>query len=516
MVLMMENRKDSENLIKEVQLIMRDDLVNEHYKNIVQQLAKDHIALKRMKASFSYTDVVPDMERFRFQGTLKKGASLALEGETRGVTEEYARTTIRDQLVEKHKSLLLHITDSKQARQMIGQEIQSLCLQQGIQIEGMTIEETLKYLVEDVLDYGVITDYIYDANHVDYEEVRVNDYNDIRIVLKGREQLTIEAFETPEQLMAVCHKLCRHAGVRSLSKEHPFVRLRLGNNIRVSMMSHPVARRSDSKDKVAQLVIRKQSRAPFSREFLINSGTIDEVGFELLEKCMEYGASMNFYGGTNSGKTGTMAAFVNHVFSESDTRVITIAEIDEMNLRRVDPLTGKALNNALMWETHSEFNFRQAVNAALTFTPETLILQETKGAEIVDVIDAAITGHQLLTSSHAKNINVFGKRMLGMYKQSGSDLTDDLILEYVSEAFDVLVRMKIYKDGVRRISEISELLSYDRTSGQFEVNCLYYFEWYGESTPQGGAVSGKHKMGNAMSKRLKHLLLENGMPLQED
>lgn len=501
----MAETRDDERL-KLVRQLLKDPMVSEGYKGLVQQLASDHLELERIRKSYTQTDVVPDMERFKFQGIIRSHTGNERHSQGSRLTEEQARSQLREHLVERHRELLLHITDSLQARKMVEAEIKRHCMSEGLVIEGMDIEGTIKYLLDDVLDYGVLTDFIYDTESMDYEEVRVNDHNDIRVVVKGRERSIEAAFDTPEQLLSICHKLCRNAGVRYLSKEHPFCRLRLGNNIRVSMMSHPVARRSGSNSKVIQMVIRKQSRKPFDRSFLCQSGTLDEWGFELLEMCMRYGASMNFYGGTNSGKTGTLAALVNHVFSTGDTRVITIAEIDEMDLRRVDPFTGKALNNAIMWEVQSEFGFRKAINASLTFTPETLILQETKGEEVVDVIDAAITGHQLLTSSHAKNINVFGKRMLGMYKQSGSDLSDDLILEYVAEAFDILVRMKIHKNGARRVSEISELLSYDRPTGRFEVNCLYRF------TITDAHGNGYHELMSPMSDRLKDLLMENGLP----
>jgi hypothetical protein len=93
-----------------------------------------------------------------------------------------------------------------------------------------------------------------------------------------------------------------------------------------------------------------------------------------------------------------------------------------------------------------------------------------------------------------------------MYKMSGSDISDELILEYIAEAFDVVVRMSIYSNGDRRISQISELLEYDRRSGKFVTSVLYEY-----CIDFGSKDCGKHVFRNRMSSRLRAQLIENGI-----
>ena len=196
------------------------------------------------------------------------------------------------------------------------------------------------------------------------------------------------------------------------------------------------------------------------------------------------------------------------MFSSILELTISIAEMDEMSLRQVDG-NGKPLNATLMWEEKKKYNidFRKLINSSLTFTPDTLVLQEIKSGEAVDVINAAITGHQVVTTLHADSVDVFGKRILGMYKEGASDLSDDLILEYVAEAFDILVRMVKFKDGTRKIMKISEVKDYNRQLGKFNTNTLINFVV--EDSDENKVV-GTYQFDNFISDKTIQKLLEKG------
>lgn len=197
--------------------------------------------------------------------------------------------------------------------------------------------------------------------------------------------------------------MCRNSEAPMVKPDNPFVRLRMGSTIRVSLICNPIARDSNNDGRpIVQMTIRKQSPKPFNKEFLIDNGTISSYGDRLIEVIMRGLISTAFYGGTNSGKTGTMTSYANRL--DTKTRIISQAEIDEMNLRQMDPVTGEAINSVLMWEADKDrdIDFKKMINWALTFTPETLILQESKGPEIVDIVDASITGHQTVLTLHAK------------------------------------------------------------------------------------------------------------------
>lgn len=509
-----------DHLLQEVQEVLDIDSLDDKVKKVINNLAKEY--LKNQKRSEQFSDVIPDIEEIKYRAAIDDG----LTSDITGGRLENIRTKLQEHLRDKHAEKLLNITSDRSAREAIEKEIRDYCTRNGISIEGQTLDKTVEILKKDLLDYGVLTDLIFDYDSSEdqkIEEIRQNDWNDIRVVIKGIEYPTKLKHESPEQALAIAQKMCRNSNALIVKKSNPFVRLRMGNTIRVSIMTNSVARCSDDPNRdVVQMTIRKQANEAFSKEFLLKEDTIDEYGYELITTLIKGGISMAFYGGTNCGKTGTMNSFIHKI--DNDHRTITIAEIDEMNLRRLNEITGEAENSVLMWEIQPKFNmgFKELVNSSLTFTPQTLVLQEMKGPEAIDVVDAAITGHQAIVTLHASNIKVFAKRILSMYKQGGSDLSDDLILEYVAEAFPIVVKMEVFKDGKRRITEIAELGEYDRKTGKFNSRTLYEFEVQNSSEEAvydsyldehvtRTIIKGKHAPREFLSLDILRLLKVNGI-----
>ncbi len=510
------------DLIEQVQKIMEKDLPQD-VVNIISHLASEHIRLSKLDKGGSATeDIIPEIDTILYRARLKDVDETLDSG-----TLESVRNSLQSYLRDAHSVKFLSITNDRASREAISREIRDYCIRNAVRIATMTLDETIEVLTKEILDYGILTDLIFDEGSAEgqkSEEIRVYSWDDIRIVSRGNEYRTEMSFESPEQALAIAQKMCRNAEAPMLKPDNPFVRLRMGGAIRCSLICNPIARENDTHGRpVVQMTIRKQAAKPFDKEFLIDTGTISAYGDRLIETVMTGLISTAFFGGTNCGKTGTMTSYANRI--DPTTRVISQAEIDEMNLRQIDPITGKPVNSVLMWETNPDrdVTFQKMINWALTFTPETLILQESKGAEIVDIIDASITGHQTILTLHAKNMTTFGKRILGMWKQSGSDLTDDLILDYVVDAFPLIVRMKIYRDGSRRIADIGELLSYDRKEGKFNIHSLLAFEIedsreeilhdaYLDQEVTRVVVSGRHVVKEFLSEKLQTELMENGVP----
>lgn len=504
--------------LKKVQKILERDNLDVEVRNVINELASENIVLeKKAKGTKVDEDVFPDVDAITYKAAVSEGNLTAEENSI-----EVIRSKIQEYLRDNHSDKFLNITADRAMREAVLNEIRNYCVREGIKIKGRNMEETIDKLQKDILDYKILTDLIFDYDRPEdekIEEVRVDDWNDIRIVIKGEEYKTKLKFESSEQAYETAKKICRTFDAPLLRKSNPFVRVRMGNNIRASMMGSPVSRRSDNLEgKVVNMAIRKQSSKPLTKEFLLKD-TINGYGYDLVDTFMRHKISMNFYGGTNSGKTGTMAAFAKNL----KTRTITIAETDEMNLRNVDSVTGEARNSVVMWEIKPSkgIGYREAVNAALTFTPETLVLQETKGGEIVDITGASITGHQIITTSHARDKKVFGLRSLEMYKQSGSDLRDELVLNFIVAAFPIVVRMKIYEDGKRRIADIGELTKYNKEKDELETKTLLEFQVedtieekvydkYLKEEVTKLKVIGKHKVKEFLSENLQKMILENG------
>lgn len=483
-------------------------------------------------------EISADVNSFKYRRASEIGSTTRESNDSKKqhgkTTREEAVKEVREYLINKYQDEYANITDDKQAYKKIEKAIVEYVKNKGIQIEGVeeNYEAVAKEIRLDLLDYSVLTELIFDydrAKDKKIEEIEVNDYNDIRIVVGGKPHLTNLSFNNPDQAIRIAEKIVRNSMTTSVLKEDsPLVRARLGNNIRVSILRSPIARRAnDIHNPVVHMTIRKQANEVIVKEKLLKWGTINEYGDSLLELIVNSGISMAYYGGTGCGKTGTMGSYVHRV--DSDKRGITIAEIDEMNAREVDE-NGNPINRFLMWEIKEGImTLRALVNTSLTFTPEILVIQETKGEEVVDVLTASQTDHQVLTTLHAKDKNVFGKRILSMYKESGSDLEDELILDLVSDAFGVIVQMKKLDDGSRKIIDISELQSYDKKEKKFVTRTLVEYvidrTYFVPATDENGTpvidrrtkkpkmrqvIEGRHVIRNTISEKLKREMLFNG------
>ena len=286
-----------------------------------------------------------------------------------------------------------------------------------------------------------------------------------------------------DRLSRASHKITGQA--EFLSDEKNFIRLRYQESTRISIMSSPIAH-DDLGRGTIQMAIRMQQDMPFTTEFLLSKGSVDVYTDELMTLLCKY-VSVVAYGGTGTGKTAMLRKYLNQI--PADRRIITMAETDEMNLRRIDsrrfikndagkdvenPEYLRSLNSVLMWECPDPkrkiagdlMGISGMVNASLTFTPEVIVVQESKSGEIKDIIDAAVAGHQIFTTIHADSPEAFFIRILLMYQQAAANISDVLIQKQIPLAFPVIVNFKRYADSSRKIAEITELVGYDAVTFQ--------------------------------------------------
>lgn len=380
-----------------------------------------------------------------------------------------------------------------------------------LQFEGKTIDATAEAICKSILGWDVLDDIMNDTTGK-IEEIQIDDFKDVNILVKGEIVSAGVEFSSPEHLRLFVDKLVLEAGksqtaVANVNEKNPFIRVRVGDSTRVSIMGGGVARRGPNtfKGEVLHVCIRKQKSDPITVEKLINWGSINDYGCMLLQYGLSHGVSVCAFGGTGSGKTASLRAFFEYL--PNNLRVITMAETDEMNLRKLDteeflrdskgefeldddgnkirnPNFMKSINSVLMWEMPDlereimpgKKGFVGGVNASLTFTPDMIILQESKGGEIKDVIEEAISGHQVCTTIHVNDSKAVPLRILLMFQQSGTNLSDNLVLKQVPEAFPWVVQFKRLRDGSRKIFEISELRGFNITTGDTIIRPLLKYE----------------------------------------
>lgn len=485
---------------EKVKEILNDKNLSSEAKELIEVLIYSKASTH---GNNSRSSAIPDFHNLIARKKIDKINNVSIED--KNISQEISDISLKvgKHLREEYTTAFSNMSNSQSEKQVVAKLIEEYLMQEGLCINGYSVEETVKTIQDEVLDYGQFNELIYERD--DIEEIRYNGGNStIKIVSKGI-QYNTDIKIPADKAFIIAERMCRNSkNAKPLRKDNPKTIINLGSNIRVTIITDPIARENNNDKRVVQMTIRKQARKPFSKDFLLKQ-TINNYGYELFNMFIRHGMSIGGYGETDCGKTGTMRSMLHNCLPD-DLRGITIAEVDEFNLQKTDEY-GNVINNILMWEINPELmDFQEAIRTTLTMTPRLIVLQEMKGAEIIDVFDAAITGHQVVVLFHNESLETLGDRCLDMYKQKGSDISDHIILGKIPHAMPIVYKMAQLGDGSRKIVEIAEVLNYKKETGLLETNILlkyhidknYYIEQDGKKIFK---VEGHYEAPNFISEK---------------
>jgi pilus assembly protein CpaF len=207
-------------------------------------------------------------------------------------------------------------------------------------------------------------------------------------------------------------------------------------------------------------------------------------------------------GATASGKTNFINALCDAA-SDGD-RFIIIEDTPELRVRKPDVVQLCTRDRA---EEARAFTIADLVIEALRMRPDRIITGEARGAEIVDVLKAANTGHdgQMLTV-HANSTRDVIQRVETMYLMSGVDVPLVAIRRQIADAFQLIVFLKrvfIANKSRRFVTEIAEIQPSQFMEGD-KVVVQNIFEDKGQGLTSTGYFP----------ERLAHRMNENGVALR--
>lgn len=187
----------------------------------------------------------------------------------------------------------------------------------------------------------------------------------------------------------------------------------------------------------------------------------------ILTRLLEEGESIVIGGLTSTGKTELQKWLLLHM--KTNSRVIVIDNVEEIDMvvnERID------LSTWLINEESETAGFAGLIRNALRNNPDYIVVAEARGAEMLDALTSAMSGHPIITTIHAKEIRALPSRiarlaMLGNERLYREELLDD-IGNHIR--YYVYVRKRSDENGriCRYVSEIGEL---DPKSMQ--MNLLY-------------------------------------------
>lgn len=191
---------------------------------------------------------------------------------------------------------------------------------------------------------------------------------------------------------------------------------------------------------------------------------------KLLEIVIKNKLSIVLGGLTGSGKTELQKYLF--TLMEESTRVIVIDNILELSaIENVEEL------DVSIWqvdEKNKEANTQQLVKNALRSNPDWLVVAESRGNEMIEVLNSAMTGHPIITTLHALSGESMPKRMGRMVMMNDKKMDLENVMADINYHFRIFVYLKrvMTPDGsVHRF--ISEVVQFQEDGTANEIYKKY-------------------------------------------
>ena len=362
---------------------------------------------------------------------------------------------------------------------------------------GLSAQEKLlivRQIGDSVLGLGPLETFIRDP---DITEVMVNGYNSIYVERAGKIYWSGAKFHDEGQLRRTIDKIVAKVG-RRVDEASPYVDARLPDGSRVNAIIPPLAIDGPC------LTIRKFSADPYRAEDLISFGTITKETVEMLDACVRGRLNILVSGGTGAGKTTTLNVLSS--FLPDDERIVTIEDSAELRLQQ--PHIVRLESRPSNIEGRGEVNIRDLVRNSLRMRPDRIVVGEVRGAEAMDMMQAMNTGHDgSISTVHSNSPRDALSRVETMMMMSGMELGIRAIREQISSALNLIVHQARMKDGVRRITHVTEVVGME--GDIITLQDLFLFD-YNAGIDDEGKFRGELK-ATGIRPRFMDRLAERGV-----
>jgi len=278
-------------------------------------------------------------------------------------------------------------------------------------------------------------------------DILVNGPQQIFVERDGRLELTDITFKDEKHLLRIIDKIVSAVG-RRVDESNPYVDARLADGSRFNAMVPPIA--VDG----SLVSIRKFKKDKLGIEELVNFGAFTEEMAAYLQAAVSTRLNVIVSGGTGSGKTTTLNALSG--FIDDAERILTIEDTAELQLQQTH--VGRMESRPPNVEGKGAVSQRDCLKNALRMRPDRIIVGETRGEEVIDMLQAMNTGHDgSMTTIHANSSRDAVSRLENMIAMAGIEMPIKAMRSQISSAVNLIVQASRLQDGSRRMTSITEV-----------------------------------------------------------
>jgi len=182
----------------------------------------------------------------------------------------------------------------------------------------------------------------------------------------------------------------------------------------------------------------------------------------LFEVLLKSKVSIVIGGLTGSGKTEFQKYLVRKISSHS--RLVIIDNI--LELEQVREQTDLDINTWQVDDKNEASSIQNLVKNALRSNPDWLIVAESRGSEMIEVLNSAMTGHPIITTIHATDAQSMTSRMARMVMMSDKKMDYENVLLDIIYHFRFLVYLEKNENIDGSIVRYIKSIFYQENDGQ--------------------------------------------------
>ncbi|MFT7667352.1 MAG: pilus assembly protein CpaF [Planctomycetota bacterium] len=299
-------------------------------------------------------------------------------------------------------------------------------------------------LIEETMGVGPLAPLMADPAVTD---ILVNSPGRTYVERFGRLERADVRFRDEDHIKRVIERLAARVG-RRIDLSCPMVDFRLPDGSRVNATISPISLDSPT------ISIRRFGRQRLNREDLLRLNMWSREMVRFLDFVVRQRKNILISGGTGAGKSTLLSGLCEAI--PNTERIVTIEDTAELLLDQ-DHLVRLETRPANV-EGKGQISARDLLVNSLRMRPDRIIVGEVRAGEALDMLQSLNTGHDGgMSTIHANSPRDALSRLETMVLMAGLDLPSRAIREQITSALDILVQVRRYEDGVRRIESITEV-----------------------------------------------------------
>ncbi len=415
----------------------------------------------------STAPVAPGARGVAALGASTSGKTMeGLNAASRASVEE-AKTIIQPLVVERIDITAAARLERDELRRQLAELVADVLREQKLRLNQKEQQGVVDLLLDDMLGLGPLEPLLADET---INDIMVNGPNQVYVERKGKLELTDVSFRDNQHLLNICTRIVSQIG-RRVDESTPLCDARLMDGSRVNIIIPPLAIDGPS------ISIRTFAKKGITLDVMTKQRNMSEACGTVLKVAARSRLNILISGGTGSGKTTLLNALSQMI--DPGERIVTIEDAAELQLQQ--PHVVRLETRPANLEGHGEVTMRDLVKNALRMRPDRIILGEVRGAEAVDMLQAMNTGHDgSLGTVHANRPREALTRLENMMGMAGINLPAKAVRTQIASAIDMIVQVSRMRDGMRRITYVTEVIGME--GDVITTQDLFTYEFEGEES----------------------------------